>query len=191
MTRLAIRLDRLLLVLFLAALIPIGAPGSIEAQEFPHDCSFCHSLHGAAGGNLNKVAGVEALCLSCHETGVGGAPIVIGHTNNPGNTDGCSAGTGCASFSMTCADCHSPHTDSDILNTNANENLKLVLSTINASSVVFEARGSDADAPHNSAVHSFAEGAAPFDGVCEVCHTDTQQHQNAGRHAHQAVSSFQ
>jgi len=53
----------------------------------------------------------------------------------------------------------------------AQTNIKHIRNTIRTKSVVFTAY---------SGANSFADGGAPYDGICEVCHTQTNHHQADG-----------
>jgi predicted CXXCH cytochrome family protein len=164
--------------------------GTAHALNPAHDCSFCHNLHGASAASLLNDAVVETLCLTCH--GPAGTSVLKAevHTNKPSSSH--------AAFSMTCMDCHNPH--SDLGNWLGGTNLALVGRELDSSflakiatpnsgirDVVFESRGTDGGGP---SLHSFADGDENgdgiWDGACEVCHTQTSYHRNsaAGDHLH-------
>jgi hypothetical protein len=64
---------------------------------------------------------------------------------------------------LNCVECHNPMS--------AQSNLKAIRSTIRGNSVVFTAY---------AGAGSFADGGAVRDGICEVCHTQTNHHQADG-----------
>jgi len=66
-------------------------------------------------------------------------------------------------LNLNCIECHNPMS--------SQSNLKLVRSTIRNRNVVFTAY---------TGVGSFADGGAVRDGICEVCHTQTNHHQADG-----------
>ncbi len=156
------------------------------------DCTVCHdqSQHQGFGDGvsvlLNDPAGgasilydgtpasLEPFCLGCHDgthtspfsDGVPAPDLSAwdGHLHGPGD--------------LTCLDCHTSGHGSD--------NLKLVGTTITAPdntshTVVFTAL---------SGPNSFADGDAVYDGICEVCHTQTAYHRGdpGGNHAHNAAT---
>lgn len=150
-----------------------------------HDCTFCHSLHNPAAGSnyLLNNAVVESLCQTCH--GPAGISILKAevHTNKTGSAY--------APFTMTCMNCHNPH--SNQANAEGGFNLKMIgnaeldasgfakILTPNSGlkEVVFESRGPDFGQP---TLHSFADtdedGDGDLDGICESCHTLTPNHAN-------------
>lgn len=108
-------------------------------------------------------------CSSCHQTHYA--------TSTDGNllrkTNDVTLCTSChvsmTHYGATCNTCHQTH------NTNKSNIylIKDIITTPNSENktVVFTAQ---------SGAGSFAEGAAPYDGVCEVCHTTTTYHKNNG-----------
>jgi len=163
------------------AVCAVHLPGAARAmpalllfsQHSP--CSNCHQVHTAPGLNLTKEAVREVLCQTCHSP-TGGAPVREVHKNAAGGK------------LATCTDCHSPH-DYE-LNSGGVANLALIRAAIATPhsgnrGVRFESRGLDAGQP---AAHSFADGDTVYDGICEVCHTQTAYHRNSseGNHAHEA-----
>jgi predicted CXXCH cytochrome family protein len=139
------------------------------AQHDP--CANCHSVHTAPGQSLTNEVVREVLCQTCHSVAGGDIPAEV-HNNKTGSSY--------PAFSITCTDCHEPHDYQD--NANSNPNLKLVRADIATPSsgtkgVIFESRGTGAGEP---AALSFADGDATYDGVCEVCHTQTLFHKNDG-----------
>ncbi len=148
-----------------------GVQGASAVMLNPnHQCAFCHQLHGAPGQTLLQNAVVETLCLTCHGPGGISALKAAVHRDSAG------------SFSKTCLDCHTPH--SNPTNYLSGTNLELVKAAIQTRNVAFESRGLGLSQP---AARSFADGDATYDGVCEVCHTTTRYHQNsgAGYHGHE------
>lgn len=168
-------------------LLVLGAPAMpdsavrLAAQVPKHNCSFCHDLHGTGFGQLTKAELVKDLCDSCHgavspptykRDGVDvaipkqgrGAPANSFFAIHDGqvHTDNSQAPTGCW-------DCHNHEG-------RAGSNLKMIRAQMvtpnsGTKTTVFTAY---------SGSGSFAEGAEPYDGVCEVCHTYTKFHKNNG-----------
>ena len=168
--------DRPLLVLVVLA-IAFGIGATAFSQRV-HECTFCHITHNAPGPTLNIAADVEVLCLSCHGPLGTSAFKADVHTNGVG------------SFRMSCLDCHTPH--SSLGNWLGGTNLKQVgrqkdatlfarIETPNSGirDVAFESRGPALGGP---TLHSFADndqdGNGIYDGLCEVCHTQTAHHTN-------------
>lgn len=156
-----------------------------------HECSFCHNLHGSAGGPLLVEAFNEAVCLSCH--GPAGASVLEAAIHSPAGGDG----------PFSCTDCHDPHDNQENWKDpgdSTRTNLKMVLPQITTPNtglmdVLFESRGTGSGS--DVSLHSFADDneddddaatSSPtsgwtgnvYDGVCEVCHTTTAHHRNTG-----------
>lgn len=128
---------------------------------------------------LNNANGVNSLCLGCHSA-AGPGPEVDTHW-------GTTATVG-YTFTQRCSDCHDPHTQptpAQIGWSNGRGTksfLRKVINTPNsgAKTITFNA---------NTGPNSWADGAAPYDGICEVCHTQTTHHRNStsgGDHTHNA-----
>lgn len=170
----------------------IFAPHPAETLIPDHtDCDFCHNIHGAEGLNsLTNEATAEATCLSCH--GPGGSSSLKADVHRDGGS----------TFRFTCTVCHDSHNHQD--NWQSGTNIKLIgrkqidggyysFAAINTpnngiQNVVMESRGTDpAGEP---SLHSFADndedGNGVYDGICEVCHTETSFHRNnsSGDHTH-------
>ena len=157
--------------------LSIGLIRSASAQG-AHECTFCHITHNAPGPMLSLEADVEVLCLTCHGP-LGSSQFKADvHTNGAGD------------FLMSCLDCHTPHGSLDnwLGGTNlrqvgrkkdASRNAKIETPNSGIRDVVFESRGPDHSQP---TLHSFADDDQDnngiFDGVCEVCHTQTIHHTN-------------
>jgi predicted CXXCH cytochrome family protein len=154
----------LLMTRSLSGMIPVHGP----------TCDVCHKTHSAPGQSITNAGTVEVLCASCHNpTMFPSSPIPINHRD---------ADDGSQTFEMSCTKCHDPHDyQQNILGGN---NLKLVKATVatpnsGSKDVIFTARGSDASANAGS-LHSFADADTNYDGICEVCHTQTKFHSNTG-----------
>ncbi len=157
---------------FLLGLLLVAATPA-AAQTPRHNCSFCHNLHGGSYAQLRDYATSEDLCLSCH--GFGGpaqvdrdgvlVPVPKGQVIHNGAKH---------AQPTSCWNCHNHEGE-------AGTNLSLIQATMPTPNsgdraVLFTAR---------TGSHSFADGDASYDGVCEVCHTLTAQHRNdgsAGKH---------
>lgn len=160
--------------LLLVSLLALAAPAA--GQDPPHDpgngldCLSCHVMHNAPGAHYTTIPGVLNLCLSCHNP-LGVAPV---ETHSPGGVD------------IGCTVCHDPHTQEQAA-VHGSSYSKLVHTTIatpNSGDRLVKLM-----AP--TGPHSFADGDAVYDGVCEVCHTVTDYHRNnpSGNHAHNVATN--
>ncbi|KAA3618883.1 MAG: hypothetical protein DWQ05_05810 [Calditrichaeota bacterium] len=116
------------------------------------ECTTCHSPHYATSGNANNGLGDGFLLREANDEQL--CQDCHTYTNHMGQG---------------CTQCHNSHDP-------ARSNILLVresLSTPNSGtkSVVFTSE---------SGTNSFADGNTTFDGICEVCHTNTNHHQNDG-----------
>jgi len=163
-------LPRLLLLAGVMLAVPMQ---SAVAQNTIHDdCSYCHNVHGGGGFvPLTDYNRDVDLCLSCHDDG---APPTYNGETVPKNV-AVHAGTDHAVADTTsCADCHDHEAE-------AGTNFALIPQQLDSrytglKPVVFTAR---------TGANSFADGDATYDGICEVCHTQTDQHRadgSAGQH---------
>ena len=141
--------------------------GRLAAQQ-THRCDFCHNLHGAAAEQLRDYQVVETLCLSCHGSAgpaqVDRDGVLVPVPKNVAVHDGPKHTTASG-----CWECHNHEGE-------AFGNLVMVQRSVTTpasgvKTVVFTAR---------SGVNSFADADGVYDGVCEVCHTVTTQHNNTG-----------
>ncbi|MBW2734625.1 MAG: calcium-binding EGF-like domain-containing protein, partial [Deltaproteobacteria bacterium] len=120
-----------------------------------------------SGGVVGPEQMIENLCRSCHiESGT--ATEVSSHR--------CDAANGCNNtFFMTCTRCHDPHSQdqNDLHGSTYGMLVKDPVITPNSGSrtVIFTG---------NSGTNSFADDDATNNGICEVCHTNTGHHDNAG-----------
>ncbi len=146
------------------------------AQDPPHntvngiECDACHTIHNAPGAHYTTIQGSINLCQSCHNP-LGVLPV---STHSP-------AGVG----DIACTDCHNPHTQEQE-HTWGSTFSKLVRTTIATTNS--GDRAVKLLAP--SGPNSFADGDTVYDGVCEVCHTQTAHHRNnsSGDHLHNAAA---
>jgi len=171
---------------FGSSLLAVGAvvlfPSLAHGLNPNHDCNFCHVTHSASGPTLMVAADVEVLCLTCH--GPAGTSTLKAdvHTNKAGSVHD--------AFRMTCTDCHDPHSGMDnwlgginlkLIGTNADGSRIARINTPNSGirDVVFESLGSGLGQP---TLYSFADSDednnTTYDGICEVCHTQTNHHRN-------------
>ena len=151
----------------------VGVPRPAQAQNTVHDdCDYCHNVHGGGGFiPLTDHNRDVDLCLSCHDDGApptyNGEPVPKGAAVHAG-ADHAAADT------TSCVDCHDHEGE-------AGGSLALIPRQLNSrytglKTVVFTAR---------TGTNSFADGNTTYDGVCEVCHTQTAQHRadgSAGQH---------
>ena len=190
--------------LFLAVcFVSIILVSEAKALLSSHECADCHSVMGASGSTLLNDVSVEVLCLVCHSSANGNAAAVDVHTNGSNSY---------APFRVTCLGCHDPHDnrgyDADNDGVSDGTNIKLVgvkldssglakIDTPNTihgtltSDVAFEVRGKPNKNSPVQSLHSFADGDedgdGDYDGICEVCHTQTVHHRkdnSGGDHTH-------
>lgn len=163
-----------ILTIILAAMIPGLAP----ALSGPHSsvngisCNDCHSVHPVVLQGEEQ----ETLCKSCHNpTGVAAAKSnVTSHRVNGGT------------LMLDCGTCHNPHDPSNSTNPNTSitsPNLKLI-----RDNVATYYHPALYPAVYHSSPQDFAFGdsATHWNGICQVCHTETAHHrQNAtSGHSH-------
>lgn len=152
----------------LVAWAVLGGPQPAWGQNTVHDdCDYCHNVHGGGGFiPLTDHNRDVDLCLSCHDDGA--PPTYNGETVPKGVA--VHAGTDHAVADTTsCIDCHDHEGE-------AAGNLALIPRQLNSrytglKTVVFTAR---------TGTNSFADGNTTYDGVCEVCHTQTTYHLSTG-----------
>lgn len=155
------------LLLAASPLLPGLCASGTAAGQVRHNCSFCHNLHGGSYTQLRDYAVTEDLCLSCHSE-AGPAQVDRDGTLVAVPRGPYAVHNGARHAAPTgCWDCHNHEGE-------AGGNLSMIqanLPTPNSGTlpVVFTAR---------TGLHSFADSVAPFDGVCEVCHTATTHHRN-------------
>lgn len=149
---------------------------SAEALIPVHECSYCHQMHATKGPTLLPEIDAENTCLTCHAPGGPSTLKAAVHKE-----------TSYGGFRHTCVECHDPHdVQQNIL---GNYNIKLVLASVDTPNsgpdwdVIFISRGKDVGDPEQ---YSFADGDSNYDGICEVCHTQTKHHRNndSGGHKH-------
>ena len=169
--------------LYLAAsLLLVAWPRVGAALEPPHDgsndvaCLDCHGAHEATGfGLLPTGAELEAICKSCHNpTGAAGSMHrVANHVVNGNSTV------------LDCGACHNAHRPSSSVDPHPGgqtaDNLSLVRDDMAKQlpgalePTVFQSR------PDHFA---FDDASAPWDGVCQSCHTQTAHHTRDGGASH-------
>jgi hypothetical protein len=183
-----------MVLLVMAPALPLTGTGAASAQP-KHNCDFCHYLHGGSFAALQDFEIVEDLCDSCH--GVSGTePDQILRdgtwvTIPKNNGDGFDIHDGAkhTAFSRDptgCWDCHNHEGE-------AGTNLSMIQANMptpvsGTLPTVFLSRGSDAgQATLNSFADGDEDGDDDYTGVCEVCHTETDNHRNnsGGNHLHE------
>jgi predicted CXXCH cytochrome family protein len=163
----------LVLILPFLLLIPVvvegaGSPGPHDPTTMGIDCVDCHPVQ--SWGGPPRGAAQEALCRSCHNlTGMASSMVDFdNHVVNGGFT------------TIDCGTCHDVHwrresVDSHVGGVTA-ENLKLIRARrINKyyPAAVYPAVFQQKPA-------HFAFNTAPYNGICQACHTATQHHRNDG-----------
>lgn len=189
---------RLLTATILAATFFLS-PGILLAVPQAHidagNCAICHDIHG--GFSRTPLLGhvdADTLCLSCHGP-AGIATRAASHRTSEDSEYG--------RWRSSCLDCHDPHEPSPSPATLYNRFGNINLFSVGNDQydpdvagilfrtesdpdgevlpVVFESRGTG---PGGAARYSFADsdddGDAIYDGICEVCHTQTKYHRQDG-----------
>jgi hypothetical protein len=142
------------------------------ALEPPHaegnaiGCRSCHAVHGKL---LLRGAEQEAMCKSCHNP-TGQASSMADVANHV---------VGTSSTVVDCGSCHDPHAfnvTTDPHSSTSAKNLSLVRkNTAKYVSGALEPAIFQKRPDH----FAFGETSAPWDGVCQSCHTKTDHHRNA------------
>jgi hypothetical protein len=170
-----------LLWLVIFVLLPI----TIQASDPPHDsnnaigCQDCHFFM-VQGGILQITVSrgeeQEALCKNCHNPDgqASGMSNVSNHIVNGGNTI------------IDCGSCHDPHGPDIVVDPHTGVeaiNLKLIRSKPRRVEgaldlAIFQQRPDD---------FAFYESNAPWNGICQTCHTLTSHHTNdaSADHTHE------
>ncbi len=142
----------------------MGAPLA-TAQDPPHNqdngisCTTCHVF------DFFFQTDPDTTCLSCHNP-LGVIPVTT---------------HGTAGNALQCITCHDPHTQEQEA-AHGSTYSKLIRTLV--------ATPFSGDRPvklmASSGPHSFADGDGEYDGICEVCHTQTDYHRNnpTGNHEH-------
>jgi len=125
----------------------------------PHDVQSCESCHVTADTYVPNANIPNSACLNCHGVGNTGSSKKVDRHYSDNYID---PTTGILA-DIRCVECHNPMS--------TQSNLVFIRSTIRTKPVVFTAY---------SGANSFADGGAPYNGICEVCHTQTNHHQNDG-----------
>lgn len=150
-----------------------------------HDAAVGHNQVGNAFRLLNStdpVWGRNGVCMSCHAAGSAG--VTVGGISRNGSRKVGSYHYG-TSHSITanggrfCWDCHDGHGDGNIYMIHDN-----VYSSSDPASGV--PTGTAAPVSFTAAVSgtNYAKSAAPFDGICNVCHTNTGHYSKSGGDGH-------
>ena len=157
--------------LFIAmCVVSIALVPEAKALISGHSCADCHSVMGASGSTLLNDASVEVLCMSCHATGIGSVAAVDVHTNG---------GTSFPLNRITCIECHDSHDNQQ--NINGVDNLNMVLAKITVMNPTLgdiDAVFSDKD--YSDGSYDYTKPDAPWNGICQVCHTQTKNQRNDG-----------
>ena len=134
------------------------------------ECLTCHAPHFADSGGANDGQGDGTLLRGAND----GTFCRGCHAEHPNHLTG-------ATWQPSCPDCHDAHDP-------ASENLSLVGRQVNGTGMTFQ----DNDLGSNGLsdfIHSNHDPIS-YDGICEVCHTETNYHRNTadGNHGHYASS---
>jgi hypothetical protein len=140
----------------------IGFTLLYDPADIPHDViTNCAACHDGSGGCFSNDMVVNAQipnvkCLACHD----GSSATLVATHYSSNYIDPTTGQ---LVNIDCVECHNPM--------RAQTNLNHIRGIIRGIPVIFAAP---------AGANSFADGGAPYDGICEVCHTQTIHHQNDG-----------
>ena len=116
-----------------------------------HSAAACDTCHVDPTTYVTDAAIDNSACMSCHD-GSGSIYTVDTHTS----TSYTDPTTG-SLLDANCVECHNPMS--------AQTNLSAIRSSVRGSAVVFTA---------TTGANSYADGDATYDGICEVCHTQTK-----------------
>jgi hypothetical protein len=127
--------------------------------------------------NGKGVTGVnDTLCQACHrpsDAGTQGDEVTV--TGEEGNIVSTHSNVGYAEaketpFTQACRDCHEPH---GMTFNGSAPNIAMVRGTVAGNTVVFVDNTAGSD-------YASTDGSAPYDGICEVCHTSTGWYESDG-----------
>jgi len=146
----------------------IGEVAPLLIKEGMVECTTCHAPHGADSGGVNGGDGDGMLIRSVNDE----SHCRICHTQHAIHAVA-------GDWQPTCSECHAVH-DAE------NENAALIARKINGTPVRFVAGDTGCGAA-SGFIRSSCDPPG-YDGVCEVCHTDTDYHRNSPEldHAHEA-----
>jgi len=186
-------------------------PGSANpAANFgavANGCEFCHD--STVGHNLatnpfrlrnysTASYGRNAVCLTCHSST--GAGVTLGSTTRKRTTSaaveadhGGAKHSAALSGGQFCWDCHDPHGTG--LNSAGGANQEMIRN--NPALVSSNATGAPTSTSATAAVFTlsatptgtdYAKSAAPFNGICNVCHTTTSHYTTASGDSHNSTT---
>jgi hypothetical protein len=172
-------------IIIFAGLLSVTA----QAQTTPHDalngvyCTSCHAITGQGGVStivIPRGAEQERICKTCHNPDgiASGMSNVANHIVNGGTTI------------IECSSCHDPHLQNTVKDPHTGitaPNLSLIRSSaINIDNTL------DALVFQETPDHlAFSEANAPWNGICQSCHTQTNHHtnDNSADHEHEIGSN--
>ena len=156
----------------------------------PSACLFCHDdaiAHNTASNpfrlrNIDDATwGKNGVCQNCHETGSAGITVDGVNKNGTkkiGSTHYGAKHTAAGNGGQFCWDCHDPHGDNNVFMVHKSV-AKISDPSTGAPTVTVDplftafATGTD-----------YAKSAAPFNGICNVCHTSTAHYTSTGGDGH-------
>jgi len=158
------------------------------------ECADCHMYVSAGAGSIHGDFRVprdvfqETVCTSCHNpTGVASTMADVGlHTVDGGAT------------LVDCGSCHEVHNNQDFSGLDHLSNPATNLRLIRKDTAKYRASALEPALFFNDGsrdVYAFAVGDTPYNGICQTCHTNTNNHTNdgsstgAGSNDHQLVPS--
>ncbi len=155
----------------------------------PQQCFYCHDnavLHGTSNyfrlRNINDPQwGMNGVCKDCHATGSTGITVNGVLRNSTKKIDSRHYGTKHSTSNnggQFCWDCHDPHGDSNIYMIHASV-AKTSSSTdgkpTTTAVTVFT---------NNNTGTDYAKSTAPYNGICNVCHTSTNHYTSSSGDGH-------
>lgn len=158
-------------IILIFACLLISLPLYAQTLDAPHNsssrmtCDNCHKVHPSDNAAIGTRTGNDNLCRSCH---------------NPTSTKDAEMHKHDDDTFENCTTCHSVHEQPQVANGSTYG--KYIVTDIHTPNnglkkVIFKGA---------TGQNSFADGDSVYDGICEVCHTQTKYHRNdsTGNHTH-------
>ncbi len=156
-------------IIFNLIIFSVFISATAQAQGNPHEsdnynyCTICHAFN-SNGIYTPRGAAQEEMCKTCHNPG-GIASAMSNVANHVVNGD----------TIIECSACHDPHAQNSVTDPHTSlyaPNLSLIRSIarqFNDADLIFQ---------QNPDHFAFNEASAPWNGVCQSCHTETAHHTN-------------
>ena len=163
-----------LLAVGLLALMALPAP----ALDPPHDesnnigCGDCHAMHGGGMmgfGLMPRGTEQEAMCKTCHNpTGQASSKSDVGNHVVDGGA-----------VTVDCGSCHDAHRYNTTTDTHSGGQTTQNLKLVRGNPKKYVAAALDTAIFQQEPEH-FAFTSAPYNGICQTCHTQTAHYRNDG-----------